>query len=32
MQRFFGTSPPSIHQMVVRLTEKGLITRELGPR
>jgi hypothetical protein len=30
MQRFFGTSPPSIHQMVVRLTEKGLIAREPG--
>jgi DNA-binding MarR family transcriptional regulator len=30
MQRFFGTSPPTVHQMVVRLTEKGLITREPG--
>jgi repressor LexA len=30
MQRFFGTRPPTIHQMVVRLTEKGLITRKPG--
>jgi hypothetical protein len=30
MQRFFGTSPPAVHQMVVRLDEKGLIAREPG--
>lgn len=30
MQRFFGTTPPTVHQMVVRLTEKGLIAREPG--
>ena len=30
MQAFFMVSPPSVHQMVVTLTEKGLITREPG--
>lgn len=30
MQAFFQRTPPSIHQMVVRLHEKGLITREPG--
>jgi len=30
LQRFFGTSPPSIHQMVLRLAKKGLISREPG--
>jgi len=30
MQRFFGTSPPTVHQMVLRLDEKGLIAREPG--
>jgi hypothetical protein len=30
MQRFFGTSPPSVHQMVLRLAEKGIISREPG--
>src|SRR5260370_18859396 len=28
MQAFFGTTPPAVHQMVVTLTKKGLITRE----
>ena len=30
MQRYFGVSPPTVHQMVVRLTEKGLIARKPG--
>ena len=30
MQRFFQVTPPSVHQMVVTLTNKGLITRQLG--
>lgn len=30
LQRFFGTSPPTVHQMVLRLAEKGLITRKPG--
>ena len=30
MQAFFGTTPPAVHQMVVTLTKKGLITREPG--
>lgn len=30
MQRFFGVSAPAVHQMVVTLHEKGLISRELG--
>ncbi len=30
MQAFFGTTPPAVHQMVVTLTRKGLITREPG--
>jgi hypothetical protein len=30
MQAFFQRTPPSIHQMVVRLHEKGLIAREPG--
>jgi hypothetical protein len=28
MQRFFRVSPPSVHQMVLKLEERGLITRE----
>jgi hypothetical protein len=28
MQRFFRVSPPSVHQMVLKLDERGLITRE----
>ena len=27
MQRFFGTTPPSVHQMVLTLEKAGLITR-----
>ena len=27
MQRYFKVSPPSVHQMVVRLEKKGLIER-----
>jgi Mn-dependent DtxR family transcriptional regulator len=30
MQRFFRVSPPTVHQMVLRLNEKGLISREPG--
>jgi Mn-dependent DtxR family transcriptional regulator len=30
MQRFFRVSPPSVHQMVLKLEERGLITREPG--
>lgn len=30
MQAFFGTTPPAVHQMVVTLTKKGLITRKPG--
>jgi len=26
--QYFGVSPPSVHQMIVKLEEKGLITRE----
>jgi hypothetical protein len=28
MQHFFGVSPPSVHQMVLKLEEKGFISRE----
>ena len=28
MQRFFRVTPPTVHQMVLRLEERGLITRE----
>lgn len=27
MQDYFGTTPPTVHQMVLRLEEKGLIER-----
>lgn len=27
---YFRVSPPSVHQMIVKLEEKGLITREPG--
>ena len=27
MQRFFGVTPPSVHQMVLKLEEKGVISR-----
>ncbi len=30
MQRYFRVTPPSVHQMVVALEERGLITREPG--
>ena len=30
MQRYFGTTPPTVHNMVVTLTDLGLITREPG--
>jgi repressor LexA len=28
--KFFRVTPPSVHQMVVKLEEQGLITREPG--
>lgn len=30
MQRYFGVSPPSVHQMVLNLEERGLISRVPG--
>jgi repressor LexA len=30
LQSYFKVSPPSIHQMVVTLQSRGLITREAG--
>jgi len=30
LQRFFGTTPPTVHQMIVRLEEKGFISRIPG--
>lgn len=27
MERFFGTTPPTIHQMILTLENKGFITR-----
>ena len=27
MQRYFGTTPPTVHQMVLKLEEKGFISR-----
>jgi SOS-response transcriptional repressor LexA len=30
MQRFFNASPPSVHQMILRLDKKGLIERVPG--
>ncbi len=30
MQRYFGTSAPSVHQMVQTLERRGLIAREPG--
>ena len=30
MQRFFGVTPPTVHQMVLKLDERGFITREPG--
>jgi len=30
IQRFFGVTPPTIHQMILKLEEKGLISRIPG--
>lgn len=30
MQRYFKVSPPTVHQMVLNLEERGLITRTPG--
>lgn len=30
MQRYFGTTPPTVHQMVLTLEKRGLIRREPG--
>lgn len=30
MQRYFGTSAPTVHSMIVRLEARGLISREHG--
>jgi len=30
IQRYFGVTPPTVHQMILRLEEKGLISREPG--
>jgi DNA-binding MarR family transcriptional regulator len=30
MQRYFRTTPPSVHRMVVELERKGLIRRQPG--
>lgn len=30
LERFFRTSPPTIHQMILKLEEKGLISRTPG--
>jgi repressor LexA len=30
MVQFFGVTPPSVHGMVVKLEERGLITRQPG--
>jgi DNA-binding MarR family transcriptional regulator len=30
MQRFFGTTPPTIHRMVLELERRGLIRRSAG--
>jgi len=30
MQRFFGVTPPSVHNMVLTLAERGLIERVPG--
>ena len=30
LERYFRVSPPSIHQMVLRLEERGLISRVSG--
>ena len=30
MQRFFGTTPPTVHRMVLELERRGLIRRSAG--
>ena len=30
MQSYFGVTPPSVHQMVLALAERGLISRRPG--
>jgi DNA-binding MarR family transcriptional regulator len=30
LQRFFATTPPTVHQMILKLEEKGLISRVSG--
>jgi DNA-binding MarR family transcriptional regulator len=30
MQRHFKTTPPTIHQMILKLEERGFISREVG--
>jgi Mn-dependent DtxR family transcriptional regulator len=30
LERFFRTTPPTVHQMILKLEEKGLISRVLG--
>jgi len=30
LQRYFGVTPPTVHRMVVALTERGLIRRRPG--
>jgi len=30
MQRFFRTTPPAVHQMVLKLEEQGFISRSPG--
>jgi len=30
MQRYFGTTPPTVHNMVVKLCNRGFISREPG--
>jgi repressor LexA len=30
LQQFFGTTPPTIHQMILKLAEEGLISRVPG--
>ena len=30
MQRYFGVSPPTVHQMVLRLEKEGFISRQPG--
>jgi len=32
LERYFKTTPPTIHQMILKLEEKGLITRVPGQR